>query len=272
MENREQYQPFLTRTELLLGPKAIDRLRKSAVLVAGLGGTGGAQAVTLARMGIGRFVLADPCTFAPPDVNRQWAADASTMGQNKAEVYAKWLGNIIPGTRVEVHPEGVTEQNVEALVGKVDLVCDNLDVKVDLSLRARMLDLARRRGIYSTSCPILGFGAFLAVASPVGCSMEPLLAFLEQVTERSEIPDLFREIHMPQHINCLERNSRNGLLPTVSLAPLISASLCATEVTLILLRGQIEPWREPLVLPQVVMMDLFRGTYQVRNIEELKEH
>ena len=80
------FDEFLNRTSRLIEPRLLKRLRQSRLLIAGCGGVGGAVALTLARLGVGQLVLADPGVFDAPDVNRQWAADSDTLGRNKAEV------------------------------------------------------------------------------------------------------------------------------------------------------------------------------------------
>ena len=71
------------------------RLRQAKITVAGVGGVGGIQAVTLARMGIGEMTIMDPGVFDEPDMNRQYAAMKNTIGQNKARATAGLLKKII---------------------------------------------------------------------------------------------------------------------------------------------------------------------------------
>ncbi|MFN2381943.1 MAG: ThiF family adenylyltransferase, partial [Guyparkeria sp.] len=56
--------PVDERTELLIGEDGLQRLHAATVLVAGLGGVGGAAAESLARAGVGRLILLDHDTFA----------------------------------------------------------------------------------------------------------------------------------------------------------------------------------------------------------------
>ena len=64
------------------------RLRASRVAIAGLGGVGGAHLLTLARLGVGAFHLADPDRFEMANLNRQAGASLSTLGRPKVEVLA----------------------------------------------------------------------------------------------------------------------------------------------------------------------------------------
>ncbi len=77
------------------------RLFRSAVLVAGLGGLGGFLAELLARVGVGRLLLADGDHFTPANLNRQLLATQETLGLSKAVVTARRLREINPAILAE---------------------------------------------------------------------------------------------------------------------------------------------------------------------------
>ena len=77
------------------------RLFNSTVLVAGLGGLGGYQAQLLARVGVGRLVLADGDCFAPTNFNRQLLATKDTLGRAKAGATADFISRINPALEVQ---------------------------------------------------------------------------------------------------------------------------------------------------------------------------
>ena len=84
------------RTEMLLGPEAMARLRESHVAVFGLGGVGSWCAEALARTGVGTLTLVDQDTVSESNCNRQLCATAATVGRPKAEVMAARLKEICP--------------------------------------------------------------------------------------------------------------------------------------------------------------------------------
>ena len=92
----DYFTHYLNRTIMLLGKEAVLTLREKTIAIPGCGGHGGAACLTLARMGVGNFILADPKPFDEPDINRQWGANLQTLGRNKADVYAEMLLNINP--------------------------------------------------------------------------------------------------------------------------------------------------------------------------------
>ena len=88
--------PFLKRTELLLGTEQLARLRRSHVLVLGVGGVGGYAAEMLVRAGIGELTIVDGDIVETTNLNRQLAALNSTVGAPKTEVLKKRFLDINP--------------------------------------------------------------------------------------------------------------------------------------------------------------------------------
>jgi len=103
------------------------RLLESAVLVAGLGGLGGCQAMLLARLGVGRLLLADGDVFAPSNLNRQLFATSATLGQPKAAVTAAALAEIHAALITVPVAAFLSRENLPALVSQVEVVLDALD-------------------------------------------------------------------------------------------------------------------------------------------------
>lgn len=85
-----------SRTELLIGPTGLEKLRNSSVAVFGLGGVGGHAAEALCRAGVGRLVLVDFDDVCPTNINRQILALDDTVGRPKALVMAERMRRINP--------------------------------------------------------------------------------------------------------------------------------------------------------------------------------
>ena len=92
-----------SRSRLLLGQKAMDRLACAKIAVFGLGGVGGHAVDALARTGVGSFVLVDGDRVSLTNINRQIVADHSTVGRLKTEVMREHILLINPHASVEVH-------------------------------------------------------------------------------------------------------------------------------------------------------------------------
>jgi hypothetical protein len=128
-EMTRRNQPSLSRDDQAA-------LRAVRILVAGCGSIGGAPVVPLVRLGVERFVLCEPGDYELNNLNRQ-AADMSDIGRNKAEVQADRARAINPEAEVLVEPAGVTEDNVDWLVGTTDMVIDGVDVTEPAGITAK---------------------------------------------------------------------------------------------------------------------------------------
>lgn len=92
-----------SRTRLLLGDEAMQKLKSSRVAVFGLGGVGGYVVEALARSGVGALDLIDHDTISHSNLNRQILALHSTLGQSKAAAAADRVRDIDPNIRITVH-------------------------------------------------------------------------------------------------------------------------------------------------------------------------
>ena len=90
----------LSRTRLLLGDAATEKLRRAKVAVFGLGGVGGYVVEALARSGIGALELIDHDTVSVTNINRQILATRATVGMDKVEVARQRVLDIDPGIQV----------------------------------------------------------------------------------------------------------------------------------------------------------------------------
>lgn len=93
-----------TRTIKLLGQEAVEKLWKSKVLIAGLGGVGSYVVEALARAGVGNFILIDKDRVMESNINRQLVASYHTLGQLKTEVAAARIRSVSPHAQVTCLP------------------------------------------------------------------------------------------------------------------------------------------------------------------------
>jgi molybdopterin/thiamine biosynthesis adenylyltransferase len=141
------------------------------VAVAGLGGVGGAHVLTLARLGIGAFHIADFDHFEVHNFNRQAGAFVSTLGEPKVDVIARLARDVNPEAHVRTFERGVTPENVAAFLEGVDIYVDGIDF---FAVEARRLLFAacRERGIPAVTAAPLGMGVSLLYFKPGGMSFE----------------------------------------------------------------------------------------------------
>lgn len=123
-----------------------ERLRRARVLVCGLGGVGGMEAILAARMGIGGITGIDPDAFDATNLNRQMLATVSALGRPKAEVAAAVLREINPHAEIRMVHAPIDEDNVREVMAGHDLVLEAVD---DMPSRVIIHRTARRLGIPS---------------------------------------------------------------------------------------------------------------------------
>ena len=133
------------REEMLLGARAMERLRRAHVIVFGIGGVGSYAAEGLARAGIGRLTLVDNDTVGTTNLNRQLCALHSTLGQYKSDVMASRVRDINPDCRVTSLPELYSEETKERFFTEAyDYIVDAIDL---VSCKLSLIQTAKERGI-----------------------------------------------------------------------------------------------------------------------------
>lgn len=152
------------------------RLRQSRVAIGGLGGVGGVHLLTLARLGIGRFTIADFDVFDVVNFNRQVGATVSSLQQPKIDVLAEMTHDINPEIDLRLFPGGVQGDSVEDFLADVDVYVDGLDF---FAFAARRLTFAacERKGIPVVTAAPLGLGTALLVFGSGGMSYEDYFGF-----------------------------------------------------------------------------------------------
>ena len=125
-----------SRTELLLGKDAMERLTNAKVAVFGIGGVGGYVCEALVRSGVGSFDLIDDDKVCLTNLNRQIIATRKTVGQYKVDVMKQRMLDINPEVQVETHkcfflPENAEEfpfQEYDYVIDAVDTVTAKLEI------------------------------------------------------------------------------------------------------------------------------------------------
>ena len=148
-----------------------DALRGKRVAIAGLGGVGGAHLLTLTRLGVGAFSLAEFDTFDLANFNRQVGATTATIGRPKLDVMAEMALAINPDLRIRRFPDGVTPENLDQFLDGVDLFVDGFDFFV-LGIRRRVFRRCAELGISAITAAPIGMGTNWIVFAPGGMTFE----------------------------------------------------------------------------------------------------
>lgn len=134
-----------SRTELLLGKEAMNKLGTSTVAVFGIGGVGSYTVEALARCGVGKIVLVDDDRICLTNINRQVHATIKTVGKPKVDVMKERVLDINPKAIVEVHKEFYGADSADRLLSsEYDYVVDAIDTvssKIDMAVRCKTMGI-----------------------------------------------------------------------------------------------------------------------------------
>jgi hypothetical protein len=220
-------------------------LRATRVAIAGLGGVGGAHLLALARLGIGKFNIADFDEFGVHNFNRQAGAFMSTVGQSKSGVLERMALDINPSLELEVFPEGVTDVNLSRFLDGVDVYVDGIDFFA-LDARIAVFEACRARGIPAVTAAPLGMGCGLLYFPPDGMAFDDYFRFRGVGRQEQYVrfiaglsPAMLQRSYLvqPGSVNFGERRG-----PSTIVACELCAGLTAAAVLKIILhRGALRP-------------------------------
>lgn len=247
------------------------RLRAAKIAVAGAGGVGGIHLQTLTRLGFQTFHVADLDRFELANFNRQAGATMQTLDLPKADVAKKMVMDINPDADVTVFDKGVTEDNLDAFLGGVDVYIDGLDFFV-LELRAKLFRRARELGITAITAAPIGMGTGYLVFTPESMSFDEffdlgpqpdsldgaagfLLGLTPAMLQRGYLAD-------PAEVDMLGQRG-----PSTAIACQLCAGVAAAEaLKVILKRGPSKP------TPYYHHFDAYRGQFVSRKLHGGAKH
>lgn len=221
------------------------KLQSSRVAVAGMGGVGGVHLVTLARLGIGGFNIADPDTFELPNINRQYGANVGTFGLNKAEVMRDMVRGINPYADIRIFDESLDRGNMDDFLKDSDVLIDGIDF-FSVDIRRHLFGRAREMGIPAVTSAPLGFSATVHVFAPDSMSFDDYFDMKDKMTYVEKLIAFAvglapRATHMKyMKLNFVSLKERRG--PSLSIACNLCSALAATEtINLILRKRPVKP-------------------------------
>ncbi|WP_374475980.1 ThiF family adenylyltransferase [Zoogloea sp.] len=234
-------------------------LRGKRVAIAGVGGVGGVHLLSLARLGVGAFHVAEMDTFDLVNFNRQAGAMMSTLGRPKVEVMIEMARDINPELDIQVFGDGVNAGNLDAFLDGVDLYVDGLDFFAFQARRDTFNACHAKRVPAVTAAP-LGMGTAVLSFLPGKMSFEEyfrldgcdedemavrfLLGLSPAMLQRGYLAD-------PSRVDFAARRG-----PSTIAACQLCAGVTATEAIKILLgRGEV------LCAPWGFQFDAYRNRY-----------
>ncbi|MQA42571.1 ThiF family adenylyltransferase [Rugamonas aquatica] len=219
-------------------------LRGKRIAIAGMGGVGGVHLLTLARLGVGAFHIADFDTFDIANFNRQVGATMSTLGLPKVEVLAAMARDINPQLQIQRFPTGVDGSNLAQFFDGVDLYVDGLDF---FAFGARQATFAAcaRLGIPAITAAPLGMGTAVLNFLPGKMTFEQYFGWGELPDEEKALRFLVglapAGLHAAYLVDPSSINLKEQRGPSTIMGCELCAGAAATEALKILLnRGKVD--------------------------------
>jgi len=233
------YREAFSRNLGLVNAAEQEQLRNSRVAVVGLGGVGGIDLVTLARLGISRFTIADPDIFEMANTNRQFGAMQSTMQQLKADVMAKIVHDINPEADIRIFREHIGSHNAEQFLKDADIMADGIDA-FEIEVRRILFRQAARQGIYALGAGPVGFSTAWVIFDPKGMSFDDYFGLSDGMDSIEQfaayivgmVPKATQRVYMD--ISEIDFDAHRG--PSVGAACELAAGVLTAEVAKILLK------------------------------------
>ena len=223
-------------------------LRGKNVAIAGMGGVGGVYLLTLARLGIGNFTIADFDAFEYVNFNRQVGALISTLGRAKAPVLEEMARQINPELRIRRFDAGVQPDSVDDFLAGADLFVDGLDF-FEIPIRRQIFARCRQRGIPAITAAPIGMGLGYLVFTPAGLSFEDYFRMEGRPPPEQFLRFLMGLVPRGLHRRYLVDPTRINLAARKGPSTAAAVQLCAgvtaaAAVKLLLGRGGVKaaPW------------------------------
>ena len=222
-----------SRTELLLGARAMETLDKSKIAVFGIGGVGSFASEALVRSGLGNIILIDYDIIDISNINRQIHATTKTIGLPKVDVMKSRLLEINQDLNITTYNQCYSEEKGQNFLSSDwDYVIDAIDM---VSSKLSLIENCKAMDIPIISC--MGAGNKLdPTMFQVGDIYEtntcPLAKVMRKELKKRGIKDLkvvwSRE--KPIKINVEKDNVRKSVPGSVSFVPSVAGLILASEV------------------------------------------
>jgi molybdopterin/thiamine biosynthesis adenylyltransferase len=232
------YDEAFKRNLGLISDMEQQKLRQSRVAIAGMGGVGGLHLITLARLGIGNFTIADPDVFEVGNFNRQYGATISNLGRNKAEAMAEMVLDINPEINIRVFAEPIHDGNVDEFLADADIYVDGIDLYA-VDARRVIFKACRERNLWALTAGPMGFSTGWVAFDPDGMTFDQYFDLAEGMSELDKLIAFVvglcpRALHLSHlDVSCVKPEERAA--PSVSsgcqLATGVMGSLVAKALT-----------------------------------------
>lgn len=257
---RWDYERAFCRNLGIINEAEQQRLRRARVAIVGMGGVGGVHLMTLARLGIERFTIADLDTFELANFNRQYGARIDTLGRAKVDVMAEEVRRINPDVQLRVLPDGVCERSIDRFLEGADLLIDGIDYFA-IAMRRQLYRAAAQRGIPAVMAGPVGCSAAWLVFTHGGMAFDRYFDLADGQTEFEQLAAFSvglapAALQFP-YVDMSRVNLAEQYGPSVGLACQLCAGVAGAEALKLLLgRGTVRP------VPHYAQFDAYRGRFR----------
>ena len=189
----------LSRMRLMVGEKALRRLKEAHILIAGCGAVGGFAIEALARSGIGHLTIVDNDVVSVSNINRQLVALHSTLGRKKVEVMRARVLDIAPDIQVDISDQLINADSVnDILACHPDFVVDAID---SLNPKVCLIEALVKTGIpfvSSMGAAMKTKPELVRVAKMKDSYQCPLAAFIRKRLRRRNVMLDFPVVYSPE--------------------------------------------------------------------------
>lgn len=234
----------------IMTEKEVQKLHETTIAIAGCGCIGGFSAELLARMGVGKLILADPDVFDVSNINRQCAATHLTVRQRKVEALKSHLLTINPELEIVCYAEGVNEENADSFVDGANYVIDAIDYFAFPEAVA-LHRAARQRNLFVTTAVALGFGTSVLTFSPTGLKLEEYTGIPENMSidalQGQTFPPSGYSQNLPEYATEEKVATwiENRSIPTISVGQALGPGVLVSKLVLHLLDR-----KDPEIVPE----------------------
>ena len=220
-----------SRTELLIGKAGVEKIKKSKVVVYGIGGVGWYTVEALARAGVGHLVLIDVDNVDITNINRQIMALHSTIGKRKVDVMKERILDINPHAKVDIYePDDIKGGEENLLDESFTYAVDAIDTMLS---KLKVIEKAYSLGINIIS------------ATSAGNKLDPTMFEVSDIHETSVCPVcriLRKELKIrgiKKHkvvysketpVKLIQDEDQNNTLGSIAFVPSVMGLIVAGEV------------------------------------------
>lgn len=245
-------------------------LRTKRIAIAGMGGVGGSHLLTLTRLGIGAFHIADFDVFELANFNRQIGARMSSVGQPKVDTLAEMALDINPDLNIQRFPDGINPDNVEQFLRDVDVYIDGLDFFA-VPARRMVFEACDRLSIPAITAAPLGMGAALLNFLPGKTTFEEYFRMENQPEEEQLRRFLMglapQALHAQYLVDPTAIDLVNRCGPSTPMGCELCAGVVGSQVLKILVgRGEVIP------APHGLQFDAFMNQCVVTHWQHWENH